>query len=99
MRIVFDVSPLALPRTGVGTYVLGSLRERPFSEIWKNANGDGRGLLDGLRRRKELLKGRCSTCNWLPICNGNFRARAEAATGDYWQSDPGCYLLDAEIAS
>ena len=26
MRIVFDVSPLALPRTGVGNYVLGSLR-------------------------------------------------------------------------
>ncbi|MGE5691116.1 MAG: glycosyltransferase family 4 protein [Pseudomonadota bacterium] len=26
MRVVFDVSPLALPRTGVGNYVLGSLR-------------------------------------------------------------------------
>jgi hypothetical protein len=26
VRIVFDVSPLALPRTGVGNYVLGSLR-------------------------------------------------------------------------
>ena len=22
---------------------------------------------------------------------------AEAATGDYWQSDPGCYLLDDEV--
>ena len=26
------------------------------------------------------------------------RARvAEAATGDFWESDPGCYLLDSEI--
>ena len=56
-------------------------------------------LLEGLRNRKELLKGRCASCRWLPMCNGNFRARAEAATGDYWQSDPGCYLLDTEIAA
>jgi len=56
-------------------------------------------LLNGLRDRKPLLKGRCATCQWLPVCNGNFRARAEAATGDYWQSDPGCYLLDSEVIS
>lgn len=77
-------------------HTLGSIRERPFSEIWRDDRID---LLHGLRIRKELLQGRCATCKWLPMCNGNFRARAEAATGDYWQSDPGCYLLDAEIAS
>jgi len=77
-------------------HTLGSIRERPFSEIWRD---DRISLLHGLRTRKELLQGRCATCKWLPMCNGNFRARAEAATGDYWQSDPGCYLLDAEIAS
>jgi len=77
-------------------HTLGSIRERPFSEIWRD---DRVTLLHGLRIRKELLQGRCATCKWLPMCNGNFRARAEAATGDYWQSDPGCYLLDSEIAS
>lgn len=76
-------------------HTLGSLRERPFSQIWSDSRVQ---LLDGLRRRKELLQGRCATCRWLKVCNGNFRARAEAATGDYWQSDPGCYLLDSEIA-
>jgi radical SAM protein with 4Fe4S-binding SPASM domain len=76
-------------------HTLGSIRQRPFSEIWRDDQID---LLNGLRRRKELLQGRCATCKWLPMCNGNFRARAEAATGDYWQSDPGCYLLDEEIA-
>ena len=76
-------------------HTLGSIRERPFSEIWRDSRVQ---LLDGLRRRKELLQGRCATCRWLKVCNGNFRARAEAATGDYWQSDPGCYLLDSEIA-
>jgi putative heme d1 biosynthesis radical SAM protein NirJ1 len=76
-------------------HTLGSIRERKFSEIWNDSRVE---LLGGLRRRKELLKGRCATCSWLPVCNGNFRARAEAATGDYWESDPGCYLNDAEIA-
>lgn len=77
-------------------HALGSIRERPFSEIWQDQRST---LLNGLRRRKELLEGRCATCRWLPACNGNFRARAEAATGNYWESDPGCYLLDAEIAA
>ncbi|MGZ7040042.1 MAG: radical SAM protein [Thermoanaerobaculia bacterium] len=75
-------------------HTVGSIRERPFSEIWRDPRVQ---LLEGLRTRKTLLQGRCATCRWLKVCNGNFRARAEAATGDYWQSDPGCYLLDSEI--
>jgi radical SAM protein with 4Fe4S-binding SPASM domain len=74
--------------------VLGNIRERPFSEIW------GRGehpLLAALRDRKKFLKGRCAACKWLNLCNGNFRARAEAVYGDYWAPDPACYLTDEEI--
>lgn len=77
-------------------HTIGSVKERPFSEIWRDSRIE---LLDGLRRRKELLQGRCAHCTWLAMCNGNFRARAEAATGDYWGSDPGCYLLDSEISA
>ncbi|HEY6844499.1 MAG TPA: radical SAM protein [Thermoanaerobaculia bacterium] len=73
---------------------VGSIRERKFSEIWTDQRVD---LLEDLRNRKALLKGRCARCRWLAVCNGNFRARAEAATGDYFESDPGCYLLDSEI--
>jgi radical SAM protein with 4Fe4S-binding SPASM domain len=76
-------------------HTVGSIRERPFSEIWTDSRVE---LLEGLRNRKALLKGRCTRCRWLSVCNGNFRARAEAATGDYFESDPGCYLLDSEIA-
>jgi radical SAM protein with 4Fe4S-binding SPASM domain len=75
-------------------HTVGSIRERPFSEIWRDSRVT---LLEDLRNRKALLKGRCSRCRWLSVCNGNFRARAEAATGDYFESDPGCYLLDSEI--
>ena len=73
---------------------LGNVRERPFSEIWTDTSHP---LLAGLRERKALLGGRCARCRWLDICNGNFRARAEAATGDPWAPDPACYLREEEI--
>ena len=53
--------------------------------------------LQQIKDRKPLLKGRCAKCKWLENCNGNFRTRAEARTGDFWESDPSCYLTDEEI--
>ncbi len=76
-------------------HVLGNVRERPFSEIWADPNEP---LLSKLRNRKQHMKCRCMHCRWLSVCNGNFRARAEAATGDMWGDDPACYLTDEEIA-
>lgn len=75
-------------------HTLGNVRERPFSEIWSD---DSHPLLSKLRDRAAHLKGRCRECRWLDICSGNLRSRAELATGDFWASDPGCYLTDEEI--
>jgi len=77
------------------TKPVGNVMEKPFSEIWGNPPPDS--LLAKLRRRKELVTGRCASCRFLDICGGNFRARAEAATGDLWGVDPACYLTDEEI--
>ena len=74
---------------------LGNVRERPFSEIW---NDETHPVLAALRDRKPLLKGRCSRCRFLDICNGNFRARALAVHRDLWAEDPACYLTDEEIS-
>ena len=76
------------------TRVLGNVRERSFSEIWSDESIP---LLGQLRNRAPLLTGRCTTCRFLPVCNGNLQARAEAA-GAVWGDDPACYLTDAEIA-
>ena len=76
-------------------HVLGNVRERPFSEIWTDGDHP---LLSKLRDRKSILKCRCMGCRWLAVCNGNFRARAEAVSGDMWGDDPACYLTDEEIA-
>lgn len=73
---------------------VGNVLERPFSLIWGDPPPGS--LLDQLRHRKDLLKGRCRTCRWIDLCGGNFRARGEAATGDIWGEDPTCYINDAD---
>lgn len=72
----------------------GNVRERKFGDIWTDMSHP---ILAGMKDRKPLLKGRCSKCQYLDNCNGNFRTRAEAVTGDFWESDPACYLTDEEI--
>ncbi|MCK8826141.1 putative heme d1 biosynthesis radical SAM protein NirJ1 [Natroniella acetigena] len=76
-------------------HTFGNIRERKFSEIWTDSSQNN--ILAGLKERKKLLKGRCSSCKWLEVCNGNFRARAEAIHGDFWHEDPACYLTDEEV--
>ncbi len=80
-------------------YSMGNVRQRPFSEIWTDVSGDTEQseLMAKLKDKRPHVKGRCATCSWLSICGGNFRVRAEAATGDLWEPDPACYLSDEEI--
>jgi 12,18-didecarboxysiroheme deacetylase len=73
----------------------GNVRERPFSAIWTDMSDP---LMARLKNKKEYVAGRCASCNWLDVCAGNFRVRAEAAEGDLWAPDPACYLTDEEIA-
>ena len=75
-------------------HTFGNVKEESFGSIWSSSRNP---ILAGLKDRKALLKGRCGQCKWLEMCNGNFRARAEAVTDDFWESDPACYLRDDEI--
>ena len=74
---------------------VGDVRKRPFSETWSNPDQP---FLNKLRERKKHLDCRCSKCRFLQMCNGNLRARAEAAGNGMWGDDPGCYLSDDEIS-
>lgn len=76
-------------------YSFGNIRKRPFSKIWMDTKNE---LMSKLKQKKRYVKGRCRVCRWLEVCGGNFRVRAEAATGDIWGEDPQCYLTDEEIA-
>jgi radical SAM protein with 4Fe4S-binding SPASM domain len=73
----------------------GNVLDRPFSEIWQDTSDE---IMAGLKERLGLLNGRCRDCQYLGLCGGGLRARAEVVTGDPWGADPGCYLSDAEIA-
>jgi 12,18-didecarboxysiroheme deacetylase len=75
-------------------YSFGNVLRRPFSEIWQDTTDP---LMGKLKDKKRHVTGRCAGCRWLDICGGNFRVRAEAATGDLWAPDPACYLTDGEI--
>lgn len=73
---------------------LGSVRERPFSQIWTDVSDP---LMAGLKAQPRPVKGRCAQCAYFSICNGNTRVRAHQTTKDAWAEDPGCYLTDEEI--
>jgi len=82
------------PDTFWWRHSLGNVRERPFSEIWRDETDP---ILAGLRRRPRPVRGRCGRCPMLAICNGNTRIRALETRGDPWAEDPACYLSDAEL--
>ena len=78
-------------------YSFGNVRERKFSEIWRDTSDP---LMAGLKNRKPLIKAhgdRCARCKWFDLCNGNLRVRAEAVYNDIWADDPACYLTEEEI--
>ena len=72
----------------------GAILSMPFSHIWSDLTNP---LMAQLKNKNRYVTGRCARCRWLDICGGNFRARAEAVSGDMWGEDPACYLTDKEI--
>jgi len=72
----------------------GTILSTPFSRIWSDLTNP---LMAQLKDKNRYVKGRCARCRWLNICGGNFRARAEAVSGEVWGEDPACYLTGKEI--
>lgn len=68
---------------------VGNVREKPFGEIWNEAE-----LFQALRD-PERLKGKCGVCGYRKICEG-CRARAFAETKDFLAEDPDCSYIPNE---
>ena len=83
------------PDTYWSDYVIGSVKDQPFSALW--TGGDP--ILAILRTRPRPLKGRCGACAYQAVCGGNTRIRALQLTGDPWAEDPACYLTAQEIGA
>jgi radical SAM protein with 4Fe4S-binding SPASM domain len=71
--------------------IVGNIINQDFGEIWQSGE-----LLDKLRETPREIKGICSSCKQIDICNGGSRARAYAISGDLWEEDPSCYLSKEE---
>ena len=70
---------------------LGNVREKKFSEIWRDSQDK---FLCSMREKHLHLEGRCGECRYKMFCGG-CRIRAEAVTGgNIWAEDPACYLTD-----
>lgn len=82
------------PDTMWWDYTIGNVNERAFGDIWQDTSDP---LMRGLKAKNRPLEGRCASCKYLDICNGNSRTRAWQLTGNFWAEDPGCYLSDEEI--
>jgi len=61
----------------------GNIKERPFQEIWENAE-----VFQRLRDVNNLT-GKCSRCEYRMVCGG-CRARAFSVYGDYLKEEPLC---------
>ena len=75
---------------------LGNVKQRPFSEIWRDTSNE---TLSALRNRAGRLEGKCAGCRFLDVCGGGFRVRAVQVHGNLWAPDPACYLSEQEIAA
>lgn len=82
---------------------LGNVKTQKFSEVWEASLAPSAATLRELRgsedpaERQKLLSGRCADCVHFGLCGGGFRTRAAFANGNWYGSDPGCYLTDGEI--
>ena len=74
---------------------LGNVKQRPFSEIWRDTSNE---TLSALRHRTGRLEGKCAGCRFLDVCGGGFRVRAVQVHGNLWAPDPACYLSEEETA-
>lgn len=75
-------------------YNLGNVKQRLFSEIWRDTSDP---VMAGLKKRPRAIEGRCGKCSFFDVCGGNTRVRALQLTGNPWAEDPACYITDEEI--
>lgn len=98
-----DTQGLVHPDQFWQSVTLGCVKDDLFSDIWEAKSGAAVDLLPELRasddplERQKNITGRCHTCKHFALCGGGFRTRAAFANGNWYGSDPGCYLTDEEI--
>ncbi|HVN66245.1 MAG TPA: SPASM domain-containing protein [Methanomicrobiales archaeon] len=82
-----NVYPCQFARTP--DFLVGSIRERPFSLLWADSSNP---VLALFRNKRRKFNGRCGDCGYRDLCGGGCRIRGHAASGDFLAEDPFCFL-------
>lgn len=87
-QVVISPTGLVFPCPFLHDFVAGDLRRETMDQIWNNSK-----VLTSFRQiNREVLKGKCKKCPYLPLyCRGGCRAAAYAVTGDIYAEDPFCW--------
>ncbi len=70
-------------------FLVGSIRERPFSRIW---NDEKNPVLALFRNKNNQFTGRCQACSHLSLCGGGCRVRAYRQRNVFGDDDPLCFV-------
>ncbi len=81
LTILHDGTVLPCRRLNIS---IGNLKHDTLFKIWYTSK-----VLWEIRNKRNL-KGKCNSCEFVPICSG-CRAMAYACTGDYLEEDPQCW--------
>lgn len=68
---------------------IGNIKDDKTIETWKKGENE---ILKFLRQKPRRIKGKCSVCPYINICNGSSRPRAFAVFNSYFEEDPACYI-------
>lgn len=75
-------------------HTFGNVRERKFGDIWQDTTNP---IMAGLKDRKPLKGALREVQVAWRTATATSASQVEARTGDFWESDPSCYLTDEEI--
>ncbi len=70
-------------------HTIGNILTDSFTHIWNNKENK---ILERLRETPRKISGICEDCEYVHMCNGGSRSRANAIFDDLWGEDPSCYL-------
>jgi radical SAM protein with 4Fe4S-binding SPASM domain len=87
LRLWINSNGNMFPCAYMQDYPIGNIYKDSISDVWMNSP-----MLRKLRD-PTLLKGACSTCNYLNGCRGGCRGLALFVEGDYLCADPYCPIV------
>lgn len=70
---------------------IGNLITEDMTDIWNSP------IIEDMRNITEKIKGKCSSCSFLPVCKGGCRGESYIRTNNLYAEDPICWIGDKNV--